>query len=84
VKSRTEQDDIEFKRVRQLAIRYRTEARKHRGTIRQLAQDNADMRDSRCTSFVRCPKCKHIHDSAFICSFCGWDHSFPIEEAADK
>jgi len=71
-----------FKRAMSLAGRYRAEARRHRRTIRSLVRDIEDMRESRCTSFVRCPnpKCRHLHDSGYICPDCGWDHTCPPNE----
>ncbi len=71
---------LELRRLQRLSARYRAAARGLRKTIKRLVQDNDDMQESRCTSFVRCPKCKHLHDTNYICPGCGWDHTHPLEE----
>jgi len=43
--------------------------------IKQLEQDNEDMRSSTCTHFHRCSKCKRLHDSGYCCFYCGNDDS---------
>lgn len=41
--------------------------------MKDLEQENEDMRESYCTTFVRCEKCERLHDMDYKCPHCGWD-----------
>jgi len=48
---------------------------KLRRRIKKLERDWDDMYSSHCTSFERCKKCYHLHDSILRCPDCGHDNS---------